>query len=492
LGIIVDQSFKGTIYSYIGVVLGFATTLLFSRIPTNEIGLTRILSAYSVLIAQIGTLGINGVIIRYFPVFRDEKQKHHGFLSLILLGGLIGFIISTALFFLLKSWIIQTSVEKSSLFVEYINWLIVLVFFQIFFAIFDGYYTALYNSVHGTFLKDVFQRILIILILGLYMLNLISFHQFILYYIVSLSIPTLIILFTLIREKHFSLHTEFHYLNKELSGQMLSMAAFSIFNSLSVVLIQNIDSLMINSMIGIDEVGIYTICFNFGIIVGVPARSIYKIANVVAAQAWKNNDMKVIRDIYYKSCLTLFIIGILLFIGVWGNLHNVFRIVGEEKFISGKWVIFFFGLGALIDLTTGANSSILGSSRYYKVQSIFLIILVVLIVLSNYLLIPVYGITGAAIGSAFSLTILNILRFLFLYYKYNLQPFNWNFLVVLVIAVLAYLISTLIPPFHNLYLDIIIRSGVITLLFGLPVYLLKISEDLNQKTDQYLRLIWKS
>ena len=449
MGVIVDQSLKSTIYSYVGVVLGFITLILFTRIlSTDQIGLTRILAAYSVLIAQLGTLGINGVIIRYFPVFRDEKQKHHGFLSIVLIGGLAGFLISTGLFLVLKPWIIEISSEKSVLFVEYINWLIVIVFFQIFFSIFDGYYTALFNSVHGTYLKDVFQKIIIIFILGFYFLQIINFHQFVLCYIAALSLPTIIILFTLIKEKHFSLYTEFQFLNKDLLNKILAMAGFSIFNSLSLVIIQTVDSLMINSMIGIAWLGIYTICFNFGVVVGIPARSVYKIANIVSAEAWKNNDLKVIKDIYYKSCLTLFIIGILLFVGVWANIDNVFKIVGD-KFISGKWVIFFFGLGGLIDLTTGANGSILGSSKYYKVQSLFLIILVILIVITNYTLIPVFGITGAAIGSAVSLTILNILRFLFLYYKWNLQPFNWKFIMVILIAVVSYLFSSLIPPLSN-------------------------------------------
>lgn len=489
MGVIVDQSVKGAIYTYIGVALGFATTILFSRIlSTEQIGLTRILVSYSTLIAQFGALGINGVIIRYFPYFRDTSKKHHGFLSITLLAGFVGFVLSTLLLLLFKPWIISTSIEKSSMFVEYINWLIVIVFFQIFFTIFDGYYTALYNSIRGTYLKEVFQRVLIILIIAAYFFSFIGFHQFVIGYIAAMSIPTLMILWTLIRENHFSLRTEFQYLDKDLIRRMALMAGFSIFNGLTIVLIQNVDTLMINSMVGLEGAGIYFICFNFGLFVNIPARSIYKIANVVAAQAWKNKDLKVIRDIYYKSCLTLFIIGILLFVGIWANVDNIFKIIGE-KFLSGRWVIFFIALGGLIDLTTGVNSSILGSSRYYKVQTLFLVILVFLIIAANILLIPLYGINGAAIGSAVSLTILNILRFLFLYLKFRLQPFNMKFIIILLIAGAAYLASSTIPPFGNFIADIIIRSSLITLLFGLPVYFLKISGDINQKADQYLRMI---
>lgn len=480
---------KGTIYTYIGVVLGFATTILFSRIlSTDQVGLTKILVAYSSLIAQFGTLGINGVTIRLFPFFRNEEKKHHGFLAMALLAGIAGFLISTALLILFKPWLIEISAEKSSMFIEYINWLIVIVFFQIFFTIFDGYYTALFNSTHGTFLKDVFQRVLIIIVIGLFYFDVINFHQFVLYYIASLSVPTLFILTTLIRERRFSLHTDFKFLKKQLLISIGLMAGFSIFNGFSLVVIQNVDVMMITSMTGLDAAGIYGICFTFGLLVSLPARAIYKISNIVAAQAWKNDDIVTIRDVYYKSCLTLFIIGTLLFLGIWANINNIFHIIGPN-YIPGKWVIFFIGLGSLIDLTTGANSSILGTSKYYKLQTLFLVGLVFLIVIANFLLIPIYGISGAAVGSAISLTILNIARFLFLYYKYNLQPFNIRFLFIAIIGGIAYFLATLLPPMPNFILDIIFRSSIIVIVFCTPIYFLKISEDINVKADEYLRML---
>lgn len=489
MGIIVEQSVKGTIYTYIGVVFGFVTTILLARIfSTDQVGLTKILIAYSAFFAQFGTLGINGVTIRLFPFFRDDEKKHHGFLSLAMLVGLAGFLISIAILLLIKPWLIEISSEKSPLFIEYINWLIIIILFQIFFTIFDGYYTALFNSVHGTFLKEVSQRVLIIVAIGLYFFDLLTFHQFVILYIAAMSLPTIFILITLIREKHFSLQTDFNFLNKQLVISILLMAGFSIFNGFSMVVIQYIDIMMITSLVGLGEAGIYSICFFFGLFVSLPARAIYKISNIVAAQAWKNEDLKTIRDIYYKSCLTLFIIGMLLFLGICVNITNIFQIIGPD-YISGKWVIFFIGLGSLIDLSTGTNSSILGTSRYYKVQTIFLVGLVILTATTNFLLIPRYGISGAALGNAISLTILNIARFLFLYYKYKLQPFNIRFAYVAIIGVVSYYIATILPPLSNFIIDILVRSSIVMILFCTPIYFSNISEDINIKVNEYLKIL---
>lgn len=485
MGIIVNQSVKGTINIYVGVVLGFVTqAILLPRFfSTDQIGLTKIIVAYAALVAQFGTLGFNGVTIRIFPFFRDQKSKDHGFLFLVLMSGIIGCVITLLFYWIFKSWIIDLSSEKSALLIDYFNYLIVLIFFQIFFTLLDGYYTALLNSVHGTFLREVFQRILILASVGLFYFNIIDFHQFVIVYIVSMCVPTIMILFSLFKEGHFSLRSDFVFLRKPLLKSMGLMALFSIINGFSSNIILTIDTIMVNGLIGLSATGIYSTCALFAIFVSLPSRSILKITNIVSAQAWKRKDLVVIRRIYEKSCITLFIIGILLFLGLWVNINNIFQILGES-FLPGKWVIFFLGLGGLIDMSTGANSAILGSSPFYRVQTVFLISLVFLLILTNWILIPIFGLTGAAIGSAVSLSFLNLLRFAYLWYKFNLQPFNYKFVVVSSIGICAYFISASLPLLSNYVLDFLLRSSILTILFCVPIYLLRISSDINDKVDE--------
>ncbi|MBP8959289.1 MAG: oligosaccharide flippase family protein [Bacteroidales bacterium] len=488
MGIVFKQSAKGTIYVYTGLILGFITTgILFPRIYTTEqIGLLKIIVAYSSLIAILGTLGINGATIRLFPWFRNEKRKHNGFLALAMLTGLAGFILTTILLIVLKPYMLSTNIQKSPLVASYFNYLIILVFFQIFFSILDNYNTALYNSVQGTFLKEVFQRILIIIFIGLFFFDIISFHQFVILYIVALCAPTVFIVFFLIREKQFSLKPDFQFLNKNLKKSVVTVSLFSILNGFSLLAIQNIDVIMVNSMIGLDYAGIYSICFFFGAVISMPARSISRITGIVSADAWKNNDLNTIKNIYNKSCMTLFIIGLLLFIGILANIDNIFKIIGPE-YLPGKWVIFFIALGNLIDMATGANSSIFGTSIYYKVQSFFLMLLVVLIVAANIILIPRFGITGAAIGSAGALTLLNVMRYLFLYIKFGLQPYNKKFLFVILIGGASWFLTSLIPVMDNLIADIFIRCCTIAILYFLPIYFSGISEDITERTNDIIK-----
>ena len=115
--------------------------------------------------------------------------------------------------------------------------------------------------------------------------------------------------------------------------------------------------------------------------------------------------------------------------------------------------------------------------------------LVFLLVVSNLILIPKFGIVGAAIGSAGSLTLLNIFRYLFLYFKFKLQPYNIRFIFVILIGIAAFFVAKLIPVFSNFIFDLLIRSAVLTIVFSLPIYFFKISEDINTKSDEVLRLL---
>jgi O-antigen/teichoic acid export membrane protein len=113
--------------------------------------------------------------------------------------------------------------------------------------------------------------------------------------------------------------------------------------------------------------------------------------------------------------------------------------------------------------------------------------LVAMLVTLNLLLIPRYGLTGAAIGSAASLGILNLLRYLFLYFKFGLQPYNVRFVYILLIGAFAYFPAFALPLHVHYILDLLIRSTIFSILFLLPIYFFRISSDLNLAADNYLR-----
>jgi O-antigen/teichoic acid export membrane protein len=492
LGIIQRQSIKGTIYSYLGVAIGFITTgLLFPRfLTTEQVGLLSLLVSYSNLFAILAILGFDSVTLRLFPYFRDDKTNHHGFLALSIGVSLAGFFLSIGIFYLLKPLIIRDSIEQSKLFVDYLYFIPPLIFFVLIFNTIDTYNRVMLNASFGTFLKDLFQRVFILCSICLLLINLADFNKFVLFYVVSLCIPGILIFYPIVQKKQFSLKTDLSFIDKSLVRNMMSVSLFGILGGFSNVIIQKVDTIMINSMIDLSSTGIYTISFFFGSLVSIPARSVQRISTGIVAEAWKNNNIDDIRIVYYKSCLNLFILGILIFIGIWGNIHNVFKILPEE-YLPGKYVIFFFGISACITMMGGISSIIINLSKYYRYQTYFIIMFGITIVVTNLILIPRFGIVGASIAALVSTVFYRLIQFLFIYYKFRISPYDYKFLLIIVFAGITYILNLIVPVLNNFILDILIRSLFMTLIFGTLIVISKISTEVETQKIKSLNFLKK-
>ena len=490
MGQIKRQSIKGTIYSYIGTVIGFITAgLLFPRfLSTERIGLLSLLASYSTLFAVFGNLGFNSVVIRLFPWFRDENRQHHGFFVLIALVSAAGYLLSVLAFLLLKPLIIKDSIEQSPLFTEYL-WLVpFLTLSLLLFTIYDSYNRALFNATYCTFLTEVLQRFAILALILLFIAGITSFHWFTILYVLVLCLPGILIFYPLIVKKQIHFRPEFSFINRDLRKEIVNVSLFGIIIGYSNIIIQRVDTIMINSMIDLSATGVYSISLLFGGIVSLPSRSINRISTSIIADAWKMDDRDTIRAVYFKSCLNQTIIGSLVFAGIWANISNVFHILPSD-YLGGKYVIFCFGLSAVVTMIAGVSSSVINLSKEYRYNTWFTFIFGLMVVITNLLLIPSLGITGAALAALISNFIYHLMQGIFLYIKFRFFPYDFRILLVLLIALTTYLLSLLLPELPNFIADIILRSALMTIVFGSFILVLKVSSDVDTvKNNIIMRL----
>jgi O-antigen/teichoic acid export membrane protein len=234
---------------------------------------------------------------------------------------------------------------------------------------------------------------------------------------------------------------------------------------------------MINYYIGLEKAGIYAISFYFATIIMIPGRSLGKIAIPVIADAWKRNDLKTISEIYSKSCLNQIAIGVLLVSGIIGNLDNIYRIL-PEAYGGGEWIIILISLSNLVSNASGAALYIIGASEYYRYQTYLMLFFLVLIVLTNALLIPIFGITGAALASLICMLLSSVAKVYILYIKTGLWPFRMKDLVTVGAGIIVTLISFLLPELP-LLADIAIRSLIIAIPFLAIVWFMNLSDEIR-------------
>lgn len=478
MGIIQRQTIRGTIWTYLGIIVGFITTaLIFPRIlSTDQIGLLGILVSYSYIFAQLASMGTGRIIVVMFPYFKDERSKHHGFFPLMALVCGAGLVIALAIFMLIRPWLMQNANDSSGLFPIFVNYLVPLTVFTLLFTLFDTYYKVLYNATRGILLKELIQRVAILAFICIYYFGLIDFRQYLVLYVVAFAIPAAILFVSLLFEKELTLRPDFGHPTRDQKKLMTSLGFYGILIGFSGMVILNVDRIMVERMMGLSSTGIYTTMAYFATLIIIPSRALLKISDPVISQAWKDKDMANLKDNYYRSSLGQFIFGSLILVGLWGNIGNINRIL-PEQFSEGNLVVLFVGLAFLTDMATGTAGYILANSALFKYQTYFIMLLVIFVIVTNFLLIPVWGITGAAVATFISKLLNNYMRFHFLKRKYGLQPYNLKYVGVAGIALSAYFAAFFIPSLKNLYLDIILRSTVMAGVFSALILGFKISED---------------
>ena len=446
MGVIKRQTIRGSIYSYLGVIVGFFTLLYIipKVLSTEQIGLTAILVAVSALYSQFSTLGFTNVIARMFPYFRDKDKNHNGFVFITLAVGMIGFAISLISFFILKPWIVESNQEKSPLLVEYIWYLVPLIFFRMFFLLLDTYNKMLFDATTGTFLSDLFQRIGNLCLLIAIYFNWINFPQYIFGYVLTLCFPAVYLAGLLMYRKQFNIQPKLDFIQAPLRKEMITLSVFGLLSGLSAVALKQIDTILLLGYYNLSLTGIYNISFYFGNIILIPGIAIGKISSTIIADAWKDKDMDTIQDIYYKSSINQLFAALLLFILMVTNLHNIFKILPPE-YSGGEWVIVLIALSNLIVASTGVSVQIIGTSHKFKIQTYSMAVLVVLSVILYLIFIPIWGMVGAALVSLLSVSASSLLRVFYLQQNMKLYPYRLTHLKCVAAGLVAFAVGKIIP-----------------------------------------------
>ncbi|WP_018477405.1 lipopolysaccharide biosynthesis protein [Pontibacter roseus] len=469
-----------TIISYAGILIGYVNTILLfpNYLEEEEVGLTRLLIQISVMFAQFSALGFVNMSVRYFPYFRDKERQHHGFLFLLLAVPLLGFAIVAGLFLLFKPVVVEYYIENSPLLLDYYYYVIPLAFFTLLFNLLTAYLRSLFKTIISSFAQDFLLRILTTLLIGLYALDWINFREFVLFYIVINSVITLSLVVYALWLRQLFLRPSWSALRIVPLREMLYYGFFTFLGNISVTIITTVDQIMISSY-SLGDNGIYTTAFFITSAIMVPARSIFKIAFPQVAEFWKDRDMEGMGRLYKQITLINLIIGLLLFIGIWANIDNLYSFM-PETYRAGKYVVLFLSVARIVDLATGLNGIILATSEKYRWDLLFNVVLAGLTIWTNLIFIPLYGIEGAALASMISYVTINLLRLFFVQWLYKMQPFAWSSVWVTAIAAAALGASYLLPFLGNLFMDILVRSLLITVIYMGLLLSLRVYPEMNQ------------
>lgn len=482
MGIVFRQSIVTTIISYCGVAIGYVNLLyLYPKfLDLDQVGLLRTIQDAAILFTPFAQFGLAQSILRYYPRLATTKAASGSFIRLMLLLALAGFSIFFLLFKIFEAPIISYFESNAPQIIGYSTLVLWLTLILLVMAILEAYSRSLLKTIVPNLLREIVARLLLAILVLLYFTGYLDFNQFIISTVLSYLLCLAILFLYLWMQGELQIHHNLSHLDKTEIPGLLKYSLLSFAGMAGLIIIGKVDSIMVTGLIGLTANAIYTTAFYMATVIEIPKRALMQIAMPLISRAFEKNDMEDIQKIYQKTSINQFIVGGLILIGIGANLHNIFALMPKgDIYEAGKYVVLIIGLGKLLDMLFGPSSEIIVLSKYYGFNIILILLLATSIIIANNLLIPRYGIDGAAIGSAIALIMFNVLKFIFIYAKLKMQPFGIDTLKVIGIAGVAIGVNYLIPKMDNVFADLLIRSIAITFIYSFLIIYSKASPDGN-------------
>ena len=505
MGVVVRQSIKGAIMNYLGVIVGFFTTffIVTKYLTTEEVGLTRVLVDASILLSGLAQLGTSTSAMRYYPYFKDEKERDHGFFGWSVIIPFVGFVIFSILFFVFKQPIENYFSQNSELFVDYIYFVIPMSFFMTYLLVFETNSNLLMRIVIPKFIREVGIRLMTLVVYLLYAFDVINLDGMVISLCLTYGIATVLNIIYLFSLKKVSFKIEPAYISKWLRKDFIFYTLFLIATSLAGNLIPVLNTFFVSGKLGLAVAGINTIAVYIASIVEIPYRSLAAISRPHISQGMKDNNMLEVNNMTKNVSLHQFMASMFIFFLIWINIDLVYSLIPNGNvYDEAKFVVLILSVVKIINTSLNVGATVLSYSKYYYYSLLFTIILTVTAIYMNIKLIPIWGMEGAALASLVSYIVYYTFLLTFVNWKIKVSPLSMRELYTVMIILSLFAIDWLLQTYMSKHLisifnveligkmlDSAVRTLLLSVLGIVIIYKSKISKQVNDIIDKFLSML---
>lgn len=490
------QSIISSILVYIGFALGFLNTYLFTRehsgFTKEQYGLTSLFIQVASLMLSFASFGMQSYIYKFFPYYKANlPAKKNDQLAWALIASLIGFCLIIIAGFVFKDLVIRKFSNSSKYFVDYYKWVFPFGLGLTLYTILEAYCWQLRKTVLTNFLREIQFRLFATLLIVLFSAGLIaSFDTFIKLYSFTYLAIAIIALVYLIYTRQFHFTFTRSQVTKKYAKKIIALCSFVYSGGIVFTLSSVFDTLVIAAALpnGLALAGVYALAQNMSSLMQAPQRGIVSSSIGALSQAWKDKNLNKIKRIYHSSSINQIIFSVAIFSLIWLNFTDgIFTFSLQKGYLDAKEIFLFIGLMRIIDMGTGVNAQIIGTSNFWKFDFFTGLILVCITLPFNYILTKNIGVAGPAIANLVSFTIYNAIRYIFLLKKFNMQPFNAKSLYTVLLGIVSYYLAYFIFNNQQGLLWIFSRSFFFCIIFGAGVLSLKLSPDIQPVWQTFIK-----
>ena len=495
MGIVLRQSIKNTFFIYLGFAFGGINTLvLYTRFLEDDYyGLVTYLLATSNLLMPIIALGIHHTIIKFFSSYSTKIEKDKFLSSILFLPLLIAAPIAYFgnIFYeeIGNSLSFVNPVIKDYTFVIYLV-AVATSYFEIFYA----WAKVQFQSVFGNIMKELWNRVVVMILLFSVYFELITKPEFIYYLTGAYFLRMLVMMFYA-----FKLYTpKFTFSIPDNFKEVIRFSGYIILAGSAGSIIIDIDKFMIPGKETLAAAAYYAVAVFIGSFIEAPSRAMLNILQPLTSKTLNEDNHKEVASLYKKSSINLLLISGLFFVLINTNVNQLFNLLPKE-YAGGALVVLMISFLKMYSGFLGNNGAIINNSKFYRITLPISILMAGAVYFLNKLFYYELGMgtNGLALSTLIVIVCANTFKLYFVQRKFLISPFtNKTFKMILIILVLYLAFSFWDFQIDDIYvfqfpihpiINIILKSILIIVLYLFLIFKLNISSELDTLLKKYYK-----
>ena len=487
MGIIARQSFYNILSILFAFALGGINTIVFyPRVMGPEFhGLIGALLANSNIIQPLFAYGIQFTIIKYYSACTSKREQDNLLVFSILLP-LVVILPIVGLVYQYDS-ISAFVFSEDSPAGDFLFLIFSIATATAYFEIFYSWLRIQKKTVFGNFLKEVYQRVMITVLLTFYFLGWLDFDGF----IVALIVGYFLRLLLIVTYALWVYRPEVHFELPENLKVLLRYCSYIFLTGFSASIILDLDKSMIEQLLKPEYVSFYMVAIFIAAVIDAPSRAMVQIVSPMVAEALNTKNSVRLEELLKRSSLNLLLVSGLLFVLITTNLDDIYRLIellnAQQGYAAGLPIILLISFSKLFSASLGCLNNIITNSEYYRYLLIFSVAAASLAVILNIQFIQSYGFVGAALATLIVVTLFNFLKIVLVYSKFKIHPFGIKSIWVLLLILILYgVFFNINLDFHPI-LSVTIKATLVGALYLGVSYFLGLSEEVNRVIDRLLK-----
>lgn len=466
--------FAGSLFGY---VMRFILGILLARyLGAEQFGLYDLTLTAITVTTTLATLGMGPTLVRYVSIFLSKKDSNSlwGTLQIGLgLPLLLSLLIGITLFAL------ATPISKEIFGEQSLAPLLKIASLAIPFAALNnllasatrGFKKMQYTVIAQEISHSIIKLILILLlaIIGLKTAMVVGAH------VITLAIVTIMLLYFL--NKLFSLKRP-SSTGKRKTKELLNYALPIYLSSLIDLFRGNLEPILLGAMHSFTQVGVFSVANRVTMIGTMINDSLFFSSMPIVSELHDQGKMEQLGDFYQTTTTWTFTFNLPIFLTIVLFPHSILSVFGQS-FTGGATALIILATASLVRAAAGTNGVLLDMTGNTRLKVANTIAATACIFIFSFLLIPKWGMIGAALVALGQAIFISVVRLIEIFILYRLIPYTLRFFKPVAAGLLALAVGITIDhliPSETQLIYMILNASIVLAVYAGMILLQGLSE----------------